>query len=64
MPATITAATKEILRATLPHQMFAALRWCWWYTSFYLLRRIRSLVVTERPVTTGVGALGAEAWGR
>ena len=40
--------------------MFAALRWCWWYSSFYLLRRIRALVVTERPIPTGAGALVAD----
>ena len=59
MPA--ITATKEILRAHLPPQMFAALRWCWRDSSFYLLRRIRALVVTERPITTGVGALVADS---
>ena len=58
MPA--ITASKEILRAHLPTQMFAALRWCWWYSSFYLLRRIRALVVTERSITTGNGALAAD----
>ncbi len=40
--------------------MFAAARWCWWYSSFYLRRRLRALAVTERPAAEGVGALVAD----
>jgi hypothetical protein len=58
MPAII--ALKETLRTHLPPQTFAALRWGWWYSSFYLRRRSRALVVTERPATEGVGALVAD----
>ena len=66
MPATLAVpaiknAIKETLRTYLPPQMFVTLRWWWWYSSFYLRRRIRALAVTERPVSSGVGALVAEA---
>ena len=37
--------------------MYAALRWCWWYSAFYLQRRIRALVVAEPAIAEGVGAL-------
>ncbi len=58
MPATV--AIKEVLRTYLPPQMFAAARWAWWYSSFYLRRRLRALAVTERPTAEGVGALVAD----
>jgi hypothetical protein len=58
MPAIV--AIKETLRIHLSPRTYAALRWCWWCSAFYLRRRIRALVVTEHPVSEGVGALVAD----
>jgi hypothetical protein len=59
MPA-IKNAMRDTLRTHLPPQMYAAMRWRWWYMTFYLPWLIRALVVTKHPVSEGVGALVAD----
>jgi len=51
---------KEVLRAHLSPPVFAALRRWWWYSSFYVFRRLRALLVTERPAAEGSPALVKE----
>lgn len=56
----ITHALKEGLRKVLPVGIFSAIRWGWWYSTFYFGRQVRAVIITERPVVRGEGDLVSE----